>query len=201
MTELIMLTRGLAYPLPLDVTGWNHEDAIWYKRTALRCFMLGDYKAIANRKTGELYLVRFWLSDVKTGIDGEEDLESGNSLMLHYILAPDEDAALHDHPWTFRSTILAGGYIEEVPWIEGQVHHSLGPVNTYKRVHHAGDVIVHAANDLHRIDSALPDTWSLVETGRRCRTWGFHPAGQPWIAYRDKHMANRPARTFLDPGG
>jgi hypothetical protein len=37
------------------------------------------------------------------------------SFRLHIIHAPDSDNCLHDHPWSFKSIIVKGGYDEEVP--------------------------------------------------------------------------------------
>jgi hypothetical protein len=33
---------------------------------------------------------------------------------LHRFVRPEPDAAPHDHPWCFETTILSGGYVEEV---------------------------------------------------------------------------------------
>lgn len=37
----------------------------------------------------------------------------GFSLKLHFILRSDDDRSLHDHPWTFWTLMIAGGYWEE----------------------------------------------------------------------------------------
>ena len=34
------------------------------------------------------------------------------NIFLHFINRADEDKDLHDHPWSFWSIILKGGYIE-----------------------------------------------------------------------------------------
>jgi hypothetical protein len=41
---------------------------------------------------------------------------AGWSLKLHRFHRSDEDRDLHDHPWTFWSLILLGGYYEWLPY-------------------------------------------------------------------------------------
>lgn len=48
------------------------------------------------------YLVRFSIFEI-----------FGYSLKFHVILRSDDDRALHDHPWSFWTLMLAGGYWEE----------------------------------------------------------------------------------------
>jgi hypothetical protein len=50
---------------------------------------------------GDPYLIRWSFFDV-----------FGYSLKLHIILRSDDDRTLHDHPWTFLSLMLKGGYWE-----------------------------------------------------------------------------------------
>ncbi|MFT5804979.1 MAG: hypothetical protein ACI9R8_002029 [Candidatus Paceibacteria bacterium] len=88
---------------------------------------------------------------------------------LHHILAPDYPV-LHDHPWTFKSIILHGGYTEMTP--TGLVERQ------------AGDVYEKKADDLHYISAVLPDTWTLIFTGPTTRDWGFLSDGQ-WISHSD----------------
>src|SRR5260221_12600638 len=53
---------------------------------------------------GNPYLVRLTLIELL-----------GYSLKLHIILRSDRDRELHDHPWTFVTWMLAGGYWEYTP--------------------------------------------------------------------------------------
>jgi hypothetical protein len=104
------------------------------------------------------------------------------SVYLHHLLRPDADRDLHDHPWSFLTLILRGGYVED---------HSTGGkpgTRAWKRfsVHQ-----MRAKVDRHRIISVEPNTLTLVLLGRHKRDWGFYtPSG--WVNYRnylglDKH--------------
>jgi hypothetical protein len=87
----------------------------------------------------------------------------GRALYLHNMLGPDAGRDRHDHPWNFRSKVLAGGYVEEVQ--------SEGQVLMIPRL--AGDYDFRPAEWLHRVSYVLPNTWTLVLCGRREREWGF----------------------------
>lgn len=124
---------------------------------------------------------------------------------LHRIHLPDTDRHLHDHPWTFGSIVLRGGYIEELPvgadeWIgssETAAAMVRRPGGTFSKFVRRGWLSVgfRRAEDLHRIDRLYrTPTWTLVLVGRRRRTWGFQVDRQ-WIPWRD-YIANRQ----LDPG-
>lgn len=94
---------------------------------------------------------------------------------LHRFLAPD-DACLHDHPWSYLSIILWGGYVEQTPVAEGAT------LDLWRR---AGSIAWHPADWTHRIAVILPRTWTLIVRGRRGRIWGFHGrrGWVPWTVY------------------
>jgi hypothetical protein len=69
-------------------------------------------KQTIRNDAGEAYLVR---RAINTPLGG---------IKLHHILRSDEDRDCHDHPWSFLSIILAGGYFEHRPdirqgWVGG----------------------------------------------------------------------------------
>lgn len=98
---------------------------------------------IADEKTGEVYLRRWYV--VAT---------PWFSVLLHKICTPDKDRDLHDHPWSFWSLVLWGGYEE---------------------------VLGERAHRIYMLDRS--PTWTLVLTGRRRREWGFHTAAG-WVDWR-----------------
>lgn len=100
-------------------------------------------------------------------------------VMLHHILRPDADRALHDHPWSFASIILRGGYRE-------QLKHDLdqGGVWGKGRYRDVRWFNFKRAEGLHRITRLHGDVWSLVLHGPRRRTWGFAPSPNEWIDWR-----------------
>ena len=60
-------------------------------------------KDIVDLDTDELYLRRWAMK-----------LPFGYSVKLHHIVRPDGDRCEHDHPWSFITFVLYGGYKEYV---------------------------------------------------------------------------------------
>lgn len=82
-------------------------------------------------------------------------------IYLHAIYAPDADRHMHDHPWSFVSVLLRGGYAEQRP------HRGI-------QLRRAGSIAFRTAEVFHRIVTlSRTPTWTLVLTGRRRRAWGF----------------------------
>lgn len=88
------------------------------------------------------------------------------SVKLHKILLSD-DACLHDHPWTFISLILRGGYVEET--FSG------------KRLYGPGSILYRPAWWAHRLEIFQPAI-TLVITFKKQRQWGFFTKFG-WIAH------------------
>jgi hypothetical protein len=82
------------------------------------------------------------------------------SLRLHHILRSDLDRHHHDHPFSFVSLILRGGYVERSPG---------GP----PRVCRPGTVVVRRAEDLHSLTLLGESAWTLVAATPRRKRWGF----------------------------
>lgn len=80
------------------------------------------------------------------------------NIYLHHILRSDEDLCLHDHPWSFITIILRGGYREVM-------RHG-----TFWR--RPGTLLIRPARTAHRIEVDRP-AWSLVLVGPKWREWGF----------------------------
>lgn len=106
------------------------------------------------------------------------------SVKVHHILRPDNDRALHDHPWGFVTLILHGGYMEELPigtrggkWYTEFVKRGVGSVHRIK------------PEGLHRIDSVKPGTWTLVLTTGKKRVWGFSTGPNDWTAW-DQYLSD-----------
>lgn len=100
---------------------------------------------------------------------------------LHHVLLPDGDRAMHDHPWSFVSLILHGGYSEDIIDKAGR------RVRVCRRV---GSLHRLRATGLHRITELHGDCWTLVVNGPRRREWGFVPdaswgePGKIWVPWR-----------------
>lgn len=170
-------------------------EGTWYERMALHAYDKSHYRIIHGRTTDDVYLIRFWASPPRLTYTGNErDFESGNSLLLHYFPRPDDDDALHNHPWDFDVDILFGGYVEYLPWAGWTG--ALGPAyGRHSTTHLPGTHISHKATDLHSV-ARLLDThaWTMVRTGPRVRDWGFHPEGKPEMPWRE-YIAQRVAKS------
>ena len=103
-----------------------------------------------------------------------------NAVCLHWINKPDREPCLHDHPVTFFSIILRGGYTEEriVNGVYSQ------------RTHRWFNFIRASPLDQHRIIHVRPNTLTLVFMGPKKREWGFHtPSG--WVHWKDYYTKQR----------
>lgn len=125
------------------------------------------------------------------------------SVMLHWILTPDPQPDLHDHPVDFWSFVLRGGYKEEVPHptIEnpfGLVLNWWGSPRYWPWMYRCwcqfdprprwrktilSSVNVKRAMDKHRITFVEPNTLTLVFAGPVVRSWGFWTA-RGWVGWR-----------------
>lgn len=96
------------------------------------------------------------------------------SLRLHYIQSSDGRGDFHDHPFWFKSLILTGGYIDHVPGCSCSRQYGW-QVGSPCGVYEPGDIVRHAATDLHwleLLDERKP-TLTLVLAGPYVRDWGF----------------------------
>lgn len=118
---------------------------------------------LIQRSPGDVYLARFWLAPPQLNSLGED--ESANSGLLHWIIEPDIDPHLHDHPWSFDTFCLSGGYLQQ------EAGGIVSPLVCGESAHRG-------ARFQHRITEAMADTWTLVTTGRRSRNWNFVVDGQ-----------------------
>lgn len=174
------------------VDEWKPSDT-WYHRAAVAALKTDRFFLIPTRERSGPYMLRMWLSPplLTRKSDDRERFQSADSLLLHYFFRGDDDQALHDHPWDFRTRILAGGYLEHLPphaWTRGS---KLGPAWDKHIVSHGkGTEVSHWAEDLHCVGVVQPGTFTLVETGQERRVWGFHPQGQEWIKSTDYLAVN-----------
>jgi hypothetical protein len=92
------------------------------------------------------------------------------SIRLHHWLAPDDDRAKHDHPWSFTTFVLKGGYTDSSPSGE---EHLRAPAIRHRKAEHQHTV--------------FPDpgcAWTVIITGPKTRQWGFWVKGKFVKSYR-----------------
>lgn len=99
-------------------------------------------------------------------------------IFVHKLCRSDHERALHDHPWTFFSLVLRGGYLE--------VTEQVGTYPVAKLWRGVGSLAYRPASWRHRvvIPSGRP-AWTFVVVFKRVRVWGFWPLGRfcRWFQY------------------
>lgn len=129
---------------------------------------------------GSLYMARFWLLRTRWF-----------SMRLHHIATADLDRHFHDHPWSFISLVLRGGYREARPatiepcFLDGSTEIERIIVTSRR----AGSIALRRATDRHRVSGVMPETWTLVILGPKRQWWGFYtPNGKVhWRDYESHH--------------
>lgn len=119
---------------------------------------------------------------------------------IHNILRSDDDRALHDHPFSFLTVILRGGYWEYL-------------ADGSKTWHGPGSVLWRPAKTLHRIElktrcipcengvwpenkceESLQPAWTFVLRSRYFREWGFQTKAG-WV-HNAKFITKREGHHF-----
>tara|TARA_B110000438_G_C15553544_1_gene537997 strand:+ start:125 stop:598 length:474 start_codon:yes stop_codon:yes gene_type:complete len=128
------------------------------------------YRVINDRQNKEPYLERYYLF-----LKDRENFPF--NIFLHKFLKSDSDD-LHDHPWSYFSFIIKGGYWEYTsagkfwrgPW----------------------SCIYRKADSKHRIElePSVGDCWSLFIPGIKKREWGFHTENG-WVEHSEYLQSNK----------
>lgn len=159
---------------------------------------------------GTLYMRRYWLMPRCFLRDCSLDDSYGETnwfelkpwarrliaFRLHRICTPDFDPHMHDHPWSFLSLVLRGGYMERRPVSSEPCFVSSDEREDYYPVWRGpGSLALRRCTDRHRISNVEPQTWTLVALGPKRHWWGFFmPSGKVhWRDYPSVHSAT--ART------
>jgi hypothetical protein len=102
----------------------------------------------------------------------------GGRVLHHFTAATDE--LFHDHPWSFRTTILSGGYVEVVAKLTDDGKLAL---TTVKRL--PGTTHEVQAGTIHKLCGLLKgDCWTIIEPGRHERKSGFYKADEAGVWHR-----------------
>ena len=106
------------------------------------------------------------------------------AVCLHWLNKPDPEPYLHDHPVSFLSIILRGGY-SETRVMDDE------PAKIVK--HNWFNFVRATPKDRHTIILVKPKTLTLALMGPKVREWGFH-SENGWILWKDYYTAQRAAR-------
>lgn len=137
---------------------------------------LGRYRLIPDRRTGAIYMHRYYLflKDRQT---------FPFNFTLHKIVRSD-DPIMHDHPWPFLTLVLKGGYFEHTP-----IYDNKGKIVGEKREWRGpGSMIKRSAKEYHwlELDNERPAT-TLFFMGPQQREWGFLVEPKPnkhrWVRH------------------
>jgi hypothetical protein len=126
----------------------------------------------STRNAGETYLTR--LRIIQTPWFG---------VYVHDINEPDYDFHPHDHPWSFISVILRGGYTERVWPFPSSYALDMRDKSYLRRWRrwswHSMD-----REKAHKIEQIEDKTLSLIFVGKRVGTWGFYTE-DGWLEWSD----------------
>lgn len=101
----------------------------------------------------------------------------GIAARVHHILRSDTGRDPHDHPWSYLTIVLRGGYYEKRYDADGEL--------ISIKWHGPGSIMWRPANSWHMLVVPEGETaWTLFITGRKAHTWGFNVAGAK-VPYRD----------------
>ena len=131
----------------------------------------GRFRLILDRESNEPYLERYYMF-----LKDREDFPF--NVFIHKFLKSDPDD-LHDHPWNYRTFILAGGYWEHTE--EGKFWR--GP----------GSYIYADAGHFHRVelDKNAGDCWTLFMPGKHQREWGFKDKQNGEWVHNEQYIKKR----------
>lgn len=104
----------------------------------------------------------------------------GIAVRVHEILRSDAGRDPHDHPWTFVTVILKGGYFEHRYDNDGK--------RVSAQWHGPGSILVRRAGDWHRLIVPKGETaTTLFITGPKSQSWGFNVNGTkvPYYDYKE----------------
>jgi hypothetical protein len=110
---------------------------------------------------------------------------TGFNVYIHKFLKGDPDD-VHDHPWSYATFILAGGYYEWIPQFNPD-----GTKNCeIRKWRGPGHFRICKPNSYHRVELKPGVTaWTLFVPGPHKRQWGFL-VDNKWI-HNDNYLASR----------
>lgn len=112
------------------------------------------------------------------------------AIRVHEILRSDKGRDPHDHPWSYVTIILRGGYWEH--------RYDAASNEISAKWHGPGSILYRPAGSWHRLILPLHDPYNsasgfapcttLFITGKKAQSWGFLVAGEkvPYYTYLGK---------------
>jgi hypothetical protein len=124
---------------------------------------LGRYRLIPDRQTGEDYMHRYYLFL-------KDRTWFPFNVTLHKIVRSD-DPIMHDHPWSYMTIVLKGGYWEHTP-VCNKDGKMFAEFQTWRG---PGSIIKRGPGEYHwlELDENVGPATTLFFMGRQQRDWGF----------------------------
>ena len=139
---------------------------------------LGRRRIIMDRQDHEPYLERYYLLF-------NTRKHTGFNVFLHKFLKSDPDE-VHDHPWSYFTLILLGGYYEWIPQFNADGTKSC----EIRKWRGPGHFRFSRASSYHRIELKPGVTaWTLFIPGAHTREWGFL-VNNRWI-HNDQYLESQ----------
>jgi hypothetical protein len=138
----------------------------------------GRKRVIMDRVDNEPYLERYYpLFNTRQ--------HTGFNIYIHKFLKGDPDD-VHDHPWSYATFILAGGYYEWIPQFNPDGTKSC----EIRKWRGPGHFRICRPESYHRVELKPGVTaWTLFMPGPHKRQWGFL-VDNKWI-HNDNYLASR----------
>lgn len=159
----------------------------WVATALIRFSQLRPFSEIRNQ-AGVLYMSRWWVfNPYPTSSQNRRRWNLPISIRVHHIVRPDDDRAMHDHPWNARTIILRGWYVEKRPSdLEkaGLSDQTIGVINEaieagkYEVAEYftrrPGDTATLRVGEYHTItDVSEGGVYTLFISGKWRADWGF----------------------------
>jgi len=157
---------------------------------------IGRYRLIPDRRTGEDYMHRYYLFL-------KDRTKFPFNVTMHKIVKSD-DPIYHDHPWSYVTVVLWGGYHEHTP-IRDNKGKIIGDFVEWRG---PGSIIKRKAQDYHWLElkDEKPAT-TIFFMGKQKRQWGFLVKTKPekhrwihneyylkdWKSYHEKYVLPKAA--------
>lgn len=136
------------------------------------------YTHITSADEEDIYMGRWWLFNPYPSERNAEPEKRSRlrqalpSVRIHWIRRPDQDRHRHTHPWTARTIILQGWYLEDR---EDGIQ--------MRRTGHTGTLTFGTPHRISEVSDG--GVWTLFITYRKLGSWGFVVDGKvvPWREY------------------